>query len=55
MGFRFELLKTDRSGARLGRIHTPHGAVDTPAFVPFGSMLSCVRSSSAELMSVCIS
>ncbi|HUK32000.1 MAG TPA: tRNA guanosine(34) transglycosylase Tgt [Candidatus Acidoferrum sp.] len=37
MGFRFELLKTDRSGARLGRIHTPHGVVDTPAFMPVGT------------------
>jgi queuine tRNA-ribosyltransferase len=30
---RFELLKTD-GGARLGRLTTPHGAVDTPAFMP---------------------
>jgi queuine tRNA-ribosyltransferase len=37
MGFRFELLKTDPTGARLGRIHTPHGAVDTPAFMPVGT------------------
>ncbi len=37
MAFRFELLKTDASGARLGRLHTPHGAVDTPAFMPVGT------------------
>jgi queuine tRNA-ribosyltransferase len=30
---RFELLKAD-GGARLGRLTTPHGAVDTPAFMP---------------------
>jgi queuine tRNA-ribosyltransferase len=40
MGFRFELLKTDRSGARLGRMHTPHGVVDTPAFMPVGTAAS---------------
>src|ERR1700689_5333934 len=37
MEFRFELLKTDPSGARLGRMHTPHGVVDTPAFMPVGT------------------
>jgi queuine tRNA-ribosyltransferase len=37
MAFRFELRKTDQSGARLGRLHTPHGVVDTPAFMPVGT------------------
>jgi queuine tRNA-ribosyltransferase len=37
MAFRFELRKTDASGARLGRLHTPHGVVDTPAFMPVGT------------------
>jgi queuine tRNA-ribosyltransferase len=40
MGFRFELLKTDPTGARLGRMHTPHGVVDTPAFMPVGTAAS---------------
>jgi len=40
MGFRFELLKTDPSGARLGRMHTSHGVVDTPAFMPVGTAAS---------------
>jgi hypothetical protein len=32
--FRFEILhESKKSGARVGRIHTPHGAVDTPGFV----------------------
>ena len=36
--FRFEILKTSRaSNARVGRIHTPHGIVDTPGFVAVGS------------------
>lgn len=33
----FEVLKTDPSGARLGRLNTPHGVVDTPAFMPVGT------------------
>ena len=37
MGFHFELLKTDPSGARLGRLTTPHGVIDTPAFMPVGT------------------
>jgi queuine tRNA-ribosyltransferase len=37
MPFRFEVLKTDPSGARLGRLETPHGAIDTPAFMPVGT------------------
>ncbi len=37
MGFRFEVLKADPSGARLGRLITPHGAIETPVFVPVGT------------------
>ena len=37
MEFRFEVLKTDPSGARLGRLTTPHGTIDTPAFMPVGT------------------
>jgi queuine tRNA-ribosyltransferase len=32
--FRFEVVRTDATGARLGRLTTPHGVVDTPAFMP---------------------
>jgi queuine tRNA-ribosyltransferase len=36
--FRFELIHTSkRSRARLGRIHTPHGIIDTPNFVAVGT------------------
>ena len=36
--FHFEVLKQSRkSRARVGRIHTPHGIVDTPGFVPVGT------------------
>jgi queuine tRNA-ribosyltransferase len=37
MGFRFEVLKTDPTGARLGRLTTPHGVIETPAFMPVGT------------------
>jgi queuine tRNA-ribosyltransferase len=31
---RFEVLRADASGGRLGRLTTPHGAIETPAFMP---------------------
>jgi queuine tRNA-ribosyltransferase len=34
--FRFEHLASD-GAARLGRLHTPHGVVNTPAFMPVGT------------------
>jgi queuine tRNA-ribosyltransferase len=38
---RFELLHVDaRTGARRGRLHTPHGAVETPCFMPVGTAAS---------------
>ncbi|MCX7737803.1 MAG: tRNA guanosine(34) transglycosylase Tgt [Hydrogenothermaceae bacterium] len=33
---KFQLLKTDRC-ARLGKIYTPHGEIDTPIFMPVGT------------------
>ncbi|MBI1362698.1 MAG: tRNA guanosine(34) transglycosylase Tgt [Proteobacteria bacterium] len=35
-GFRYELIKTDGK-ARRGRIHTAHGVIDTPVFMPVGT------------------
>lgn len=37
MSFRFEILATDPTGARLGRLTTPHGVIETPAFMPVGT------------------
>jgi queuine tRNA-ribosyltransferase len=37
MKFRFEVLKTDPSGARLGRLETPRGVIETPVFMPVGT------------------
>lgn len=33
----YDLVATDPSGARAGRLHTAHGVVDTPAFMPVGT------------------
>lgn len=39
--FRFELLHTDSTtGARAGLWHTPHGIVETPCFMPVGTLAS---------------
>jgi hypothetical protein len=38
--FRFEVLHESKvvgSRARVGRLHTPHGCIDTPGFVPVGT------------------
>ena len=36
--FRFEVLARDPlTKARAGRLHTPHGTVDTPVFMPVGT------------------
>ena len=34
--FSFELITQDNK-ARLGKIHTPRGVIDTPAFMPVGT------------------
>ncbi len=35
---RYELLHEDRdTGARRGRLHTPHGTIETPVFMPVGT------------------
>lgn len=36
---RYELLHVDaKTGARRGRLHTPHGTVETPVFMPVGTV-----------------
>jgi queuine tRNA-ribosyltransferase len=37
LNFSFEVVGTDTGGARCGRLTTPHGAFETPAFVPVGT------------------
>jgi hypothetical protein len=37
--FRFEVVhRSTKSNARVGRIHTPHGVIETPGFVAVGTM-----------------
>ncbi len=37
MNFSFEITRTDPTGARRGRLTTPHGTVETPFFLPVGT------------------
>ena len=37
MNFSFEVLQTDPTGARCGRLSTPHGVIETPVFMPVGT------------------
>jgi len=38
-----------QSGARLGKVHTPHGSFDTPAFMPVGTQATVKGMSPKEL------
>lgn len=47
---RYELIKTcTQTGARLGRLHTPHGTIDTPIFMPVGTLATVKAMSPDEL------
>jgi queuine tRNA-ribosyltransferase len=37
VNFSFEVAKTDATGARRGRMTTPHGVIETPVFLPVGT------------------
>jgi queuine tRNA-ribosyltransferase len=37
VNFSFEVKMTDATGARRGRLTTPHGQIETPAFMPVGT------------------
>jgi queuine tRNA-ribosyltransferase len=37
VSFAFEVTQTDSTGARRGKFSTPHGAFETPAFMPVGT------------------
>lgn len=41
-----------QTGARLGRVHTPHGSFDTPAFMPVGTQASVKGMSPDELKQI---
>ncbi|WP_054949058.1 tRNA guanosine(34) transglycosylase Tgt [Numidum massiliense] len=53
MAVRYELIKTCRqTGARLGRLHTPHGTIDTPVFMPVGTLATVKTMSPEELKQI---
>jgi queuine tRNA-ribosyltransferase len=53
MAVKYELIKTcAQTGARLGRVHTPHGVIDTPTFMPVGTQASVKGMSPEELKSL---
>ncbi|RZT22206.1 MULTISPECIES: tRNA guanosine(34) transglycosylase Tgt [Fictibacillus] len=46
----YELIKTcKQSGARLGKVHTPHGSFETPIFMPVGTLATVKTMSPEEL------
>jgi queuine tRNA-ribosyltransferase len=50
LAVKYEYIKTcKQSGARLGRVHTPHGVIDTPAFMPVGTQATVKTMSPEEL------
>lgn len=47
---RYELIKQcKQTGARLGRLHTPHGVINTPVFMPVGTQATVKAMSPREL------
>ncbi len=53
MPFSFDLIKKDTaSSARLGKITTPHGGINTPVFMPVGTQASVKTLSPGDLVDV---
>jgi queuine tRNA-ribosyltransferase len=53
MPFSFEIIhRAEENSARLGKIHTPHGSIDTPAFMPVGTQASVKSVTPEELSDV---
>ncbi len=51
--FNFELIKTcKQSGARLGILHTPHGDIETPCFMPVGTQATVKAMTPRDLKEV---
>ncbi|MEG0370739.1 MAG: tRNA guanosine(34) transglycosylase Tgt [Clostridium sp.] len=50
---KYELIKRcKQSGARLGRIHTPHGIIETPIFMPVGTQATVKAMTPHELKEI---
>ena len=51
--FEFELLHIDaQTGARRGRLHTPHGVIETPIFMPVGTQATVKTIEPRELLEI---
>lgn len=51
MPITYELIKTcKQTGARLGKVHTPHGSFDTPMFMPVGTLATVKTMSPEDLL-----
>ena len=51
--FEFELLHTcQKTGARRGRLHTPHGIIETPVYMPVGTQASVKTLSPEEVKDI---
>ena len=48
--FKYEIIKEcKQTGARIGRFTTPHGAIETPVFMPVGTQATVKAMSPEEL------
>ncbi|KXG77011.1 tRNA guanosine(34) transglycosylase Tgt [Thermotalea metallivorans] len=53
MAIKYELIKECRqSGARLGLLHTPHGTIETPVFMPVGTQATVKAMTPEELKEI---
>lgn len=53
MAIKYEFIKEcKQSGARLGRLHTPHGIIDTPTFMPVGTQATVKAMTPEELKDI---
>ena len=51
--FSFEVLKTcKQSGARLGLLHTPHGDIHTPVYMPVGTAATVKAMTPREMLEI---
>jgi queuine tRNA-ribosyltransferase len=53
MAITYEFIKEcKQTGARLGKVHTPHGSFDTPVFMPVGTLATVKTMSPEELKEI---
>ncbi|HEX3032523.1 MAG TPA: tRNA guanosine(34) transglycosylase Tgt, partial [Bacillota bacterium] len=53
MAVTYELIKKcNTTGARVGRLHTPHGTIETPVFMPVGTQATVKTLSPEELKEI---